>query len=249
MNINKGILFLLGSGASVDSGLKTYRGLNSINGSIVDVDDSYEVQWAKHDWLIQTLYDIKDNGISDTYATLQAIVDKVGKDKVTVMTQNIDGLIKQVTGAKIIELHGTVRESICDYCGNIEDIKYRCDDKKCSKCGKMLRSNIIRLGENLKVDYRSISKRAKYDLVVIVGTTMQFDYLRWIVGRAKMGGSKVIHINPDPAYNDPVIGVKFHGYDFVNYVKKPTVREKEQWIQSYSSDGLKEVLDMINEQN
>lgn len=245
--IKKGILFILGSGASVDSGLSTYRGVNAINGSIVDRSDSPLEHWRKNNWLIEKLTEIDNQPISDTYAMIQAIIDSIKiENKSTIMTQNIDGLIHQVKGANIIELHGTVRESICDYCGHIEGMKRSCDVKTCSRCHQFLRPNIIRMGDNLKVDFRKPVKRRGYDLVVIIGTTLQFHYLRWIIGRAKMSGAKVIHINPDKCYNDPVEGVKQKGYDFVTCIMKPNVRKGEYWLSMPAADGLRVLYNLLH---
>lgn len=240
---NNGILFILGSGASVDSGLYTYRGNNSINGSIVTCRDSNEDHWLKNQWLIEKLKEVKPG---ETYSLIQNIIDKY-KTSVTIMTQNIDGLVNIIKDAKIIELHGTVNESICDNCGNIEGIKYIHDEKKCSHCNSNLRPNIIRIGENLKVDFRSYIKKRKYDLVIIVGTTLQFPYLRWIIGRAKCNNqyTKVIHINPDENYNDPYDKDVMSFTNFCMITKKEKrVRRKETWICKDSSEGLKEILNL-----
>lgn len=241
--IKNGILFILGSGASVDSGLATYRGVNAVNGSIVDRTDDIYQHWAKNQWLIDKLDEIKDNSISDTYATIQAIVDYLGPDiKPTIMTQNIDGLIHQVKGANIVELHGTVKESICDYCNNIEGMKLKSDVKTCNECFKFLRPNIIRIGDNLKVDFKKIVKHQKYDLVLIIGTTLQFPYLRWIIGKAKMSGAKVIHINPDSSYGDGQKEVKWSNFSMTKYVIIERVRRNERWICETSANGLRRVL-------
>lgn len=246
MEIKNGILFILGSGASVDSGLFTYRGNNSINGSIVSVNDSYEMNWKKSEWIIERISEIKNNPQGDTYAVIQQIIDKVGHNvKSTILTQNIDGLIHDVKGAKIVELHGTIRESICDKCGNIESMKLIDDSKECSECCHNLRPNIIRMGDDLKVDYRSFSKRKKYDIVIIVGTTLQFPYLRWIIGQAKGYGAKVIHINPDETYNDTYAEPVWSYFDLKKYKKVNRVRKDEKWICANSADGLRTILETI----
>lgn len=238
---SNGILFILGSGASVDSGLSTYRGLNSINGSIVENTDNIYEHWNKNEWLIERLNEIKDEPISETYSLIQAIIDKTGPNS-TIMTQNIDGLVHQVKGANNIELHGTVRKSICENCGNIEGMKLKNDDKKCIKCSKMLRPDIIRIGDNLKVDYKKAAKK-KYDYILIIGTTLQFPYLRWIIGKAKQYGAKVIHINPDPHYTDSKIE-PFRRYVDITYKKTCNIRRKERMITKTSSEGL---IDFYNE--
>lgn len=226
----------MGSGASVDSGLYTYRGNNSINGSIVEKYDSISEQWKKTEWLISRLNEIKENNISPTYLMIQTIVDNC--QNCTIMTQNIDGLIHQVKNANIVELHGTIRESLCDNCQNVESMNVRI----CSNCNSETRPNIIRIGDELKVNPSSYVKRTKYDLILVIGTTLQFPYLRQIIGKSKSLGGKVIHINPDEHYNDEIREPHYIGFDLVKYKKVKNVRKNERFINKNSYEGLLEVF-------
>jgi len=67
------------------------------------------------------------------------------------------------------------------------------------------RPNIVLFGESLdeykvRQVFTFIAKQHPDDCYII-GTSMRFPYLRNIVEKAKMKGTKIIHVNPDPNYD------------------------------------------------
>lgn len=226
------MLFILGSGTSVDSGLNTYRGYNSINGSIVTNTDSNEQQWQKHEWLLNKLSENLQPG--PTYFMLQELVNLHPGS--TILTQNIDGLVRILSNVEIIELHGTVRQSFCDNCENIQSM----NERICTNCSSNLRPNIIRIGDDLKVDLSKLKKRY-YSHVVIVGTTLQFPYLRTIIGKAKSNGAKAIHINPDEDYDKTYSVPDKYILGSLKYKRTNNVRKGEILIRKNAYEGLIEV--------
>lgn len=240
-----GVLFILGSGASVDSGLFTYRGCNSIKSSIVTCNDDVNTEWNKVQPLINAINEIKNNPISETYSLIQTIVDNV--KNCVIMTQNVDGLIRSINGVEIVELHGTVRECLCKKCGICNIMGVTDEDKNCKSCLDIMRPNIIRIGDDLKVNVKLYLKR-RYSHVVIIGTSLQFPYLRQIIGKVKCYGAKVIHINPDPQYNENVQIEKWNGFSKI-YKESKNVRKGEILLNVNSSDGLRSVIDMLSLQS
>jgi len=209
MNIaRKDILFILGSGASVDSGLPTYRGPEGIyTSSDLDPEDYFsKINIAKDidkvwDFFRPLYKQISKATPGLTYTKLAEVLEKHPNS--TIITQNIDGLAQQIIKTiPIIEVHGTSKTMTCmnKHCMSKHNVNL--DKPECS-CGYWCRPDIVCYGENL--DPRALrdcfiqSKKA-YKYVTIIGTTVQFSYLVAFIHNAKRKGAKVIHINPDSDY-------------------------------------------------
>ncbi len=73
----------------------------------------------------------------------------------------------------------------------------------------------------------NIETKKFYKYVLVIGTTLQFGYLKTFVENAKRRFAKVIHINPDK-----------------NYMSN--VRDNEYWIKMDSESGIKIVTDVLD---
>ena len=100
-------------------------------------------------------------------------IKKISSSESFIITQNIDGFAIN-TGLKTIEIH------------------------------KRENNDIVLLGEQLpkkKIhDTYRLIKQTSIDYVIIMGTSMQFPYLRIFIDKAKSKGARIIHINPDKEY-------------------------------------------------
>ena len=224
------LLFILGAGASVDSGLKTYRGENGIYTSDVNFEPEQilcpevlyldpcgpEKIWS----FLRPLYaHIRATQPGPTYTVLREIFEKYPSSMV--LTQNIDSFARTICPLEnLVELHGSHTYMKCLKCQKVLLTNY--DDPKCS-CESYCRPDIVLFDESIpkeKIEkvYRYIKHTVKH--IIVVGTTLQFLYLRDIISKAKSRGGTVIHINPDDTYAS-------------------NVRKNEKWIQMSSAEGLK----------
>lgn len=226
------VLFILGSGTSVDSGLFTYRGDNSVKSKIITVDDDLETVWSNLDPLIKKVQEIKNNDLSPTYQLIQEIVNKTNNSKI--LTQNIDGIARKIKDIELIELHGNINEVECENCNYTTN--YENSNMLCEVCHSRLRPSVIFVGEDLKV-YNKAKKivKNKFTHILIIGTTLQFPYLRELIGKAKQFGSKVIHINPDNDYDEKRIEIN---QTRMKYKKICNVRSDEILIRKFAAEGL-----------
>ena len=238
-------LFILGAGASVDSGLYTYRGENSNKTFIsASVNDDIETIWNSFGPLFNI---IKKCNPGETYNLINKIV--LENPKSVILTQNVDGYILSSFNSlniqsEVIELHGNINYSYCKKCNK----KYQTNPNNIFCCGDSIIPNIILFGEDLNKNVIIKAKKLcknKYKAIIIIGTTLQFPYLRQLISLAKGYNSKVIHINPDLDYNTPI-------YKFVNYSslgkkikKNNNVRNDEIWIQKNAAEGLKEYFNIL----
>jgi len=231
----KDILFILGSGASVDSGLPTYRGPNGIykdedypekyfqNINFNNILNIWNVPEIEKVWdFFRDLYITSFNkDLGPTYKEIENIITKYPNS--CIITQNIDGLaLKLNCNIPIIEIHGNNRNMMCmnKKCKKINKINI--DNPYC-ECKSYCRPDIVCYGEELdskKVEQCCKETKKFYKYVVIIGTTLQFDYLKRFIQNAKRRFAKVIHINPDK-----------------NYVEN--VGKNEIWIKDNALEGLK----------
>lgn len=194
------VLFLLGAGASVDSGLKTYRGQNGYYSkwgdnhpmNITVFEKSPEKTWNHIDEILSDLTDIR--GL--TYDRIQDIINQHSDS--LVVTQNIDGIARSLTNTTLVELHGCALFKKCKKDGFLSN------DKICEICGNVMRPNVVLYGESPdKEDFRTIftfiAKR-RPRTCYIIGTTLQFGYLHMILNKSRHIGAKIIHVNPDIEY-------------------------------------------------
>ena len=95
----------------------------------------------------------------------------------TVITQNIDGL-HQIAGSRVVyELHGSIRRSYCVDCGAKYDVSFVMNNKpvpRCTRCGGVVKPDVVLYGENLDSDTISNSIRAiaNADTLIVGGTSL-----------------------------------------------------------------------------
>lgn len=201
------VFFLLGAGASVDSGMKTYRGGEEAmlkptqtpptSSASLDSDIGMEIMWEHLDELRK----MRDN------ATLGPTYDRICEEMKAhsgnglIVTQNVDSLVKKID-AITIELHGTLDTCSCMSCKKqypVSNTKH-----KCIECGAWLRPDIVLLGE--QVDSKQFIRiftwisRNKPTVCYVIGTTLQFDYLHDIIFKCRKNGARIVHINTDNEY-------------------------------------------------
>jgi NAD-dependent SIR2 family protein deacetylase len=227
------ILFILGSGASVDAGLFTYRGHNSVPSTIAYTTDSTPIVEEKLRGLQDRLRSVPD-GLSPTYALVQAIVDRCPGS--VILTQNIDGLVRRIQNAEYIELHGNVNETVCPVCGALNAGVH---------CQQSPRPNVVLIGDTLPEYPRTkrIVKRS-YDYVLIIGTTLEFPYLRRLIGVPKGYGARIVHVNPDPDYARIVSTGPSLGKRLKN--RQSNIRPGELFVNETAENGLRQFLNGLD---
>ena len=210
MNSKMSIAFLLGSGASVDSGMFTYRGIDGLYKDINSYEEilsfanyfkNPEVFWNHFDTLHKKISEIKSPG--KTYHKIKELLDKHNG---FILTQNIDKLAETCSN-NCVNLHGTYDTVICtNRCGytNTSDRYVNKTQTiftlSCPNCLKsIIRPNFTMFGENLTISenllHQYIKTKPKY--LIVTGTTLQFPYLLNIINKMKSKGTIVIYIDPD----------------------------------------------------
>lgn len=223
---NRSIFFILGAGASVDSGLFTYRGprgmytKSDIKPETLLTEDSFTKDPHQVWNFLKPQYEKLSKATPGP--TYQKIADLCRKCPGSfVLTQNIDRLVTKAVDVPVVEIHGQYDQIQCTRCGKIHP--YHTDKGiHCEQCGVICRPDIVFFKENLPMSkieklYSLMDTNPRY--VVAIGTTLQFYYLQTLITEARVNGAKVIHINPDEKYAS-------------------NVRPDEIWIKENSHEGL-----------
>lgn len=201
------VLFVTGAGISADSGLPTYRGLGGLyNGDAtedgLEIEDALsgeclarrpEITWKYLAQIEHNCHAVAPN------AAHRAIVALEAEHEVVVLTQNIDGLHTQAGSADVIEIHGSLAARHCTSCGAAADISDRAVPPRCSRCGGIVRPNVVLFGEMLPgaALERLYSELADgFGMVFVIGTSAIFPYIAEPVMRAVRAGVPTVEINP-----------------------------------------------------
>jgi NAD-dependent deacetylase len=131
------------------------------------------------------------------------------------ITQNIDGLHQRAghAAARVIEVHGTMREAMCMACGwrgpmgpVLDRVRAGEADPPCRLCGGILKSATISFGQALEPDVIGRAMRAarEADLLLAVGTSLQVYPIAGAVPLARASGARVVIVNGEPTPFDEV---------------------------------------------
>ncbi|MGQ0700062.1 MAG: SIR2 family NAD-dependent protein deacylase [Panacagrimonas sp.] len=119
---------------------------------------------------------------------------------ISVITQNIDGLLQRAGVAVLAELHGSLWRQRCHAHGISEDLEagaYR--HRRCPQCDTWLRPDITWFHDNVdsQVFDRATACVSQTDLFVSIGTSGVVWPAAGFAEQARAVGAKMIEINPE----------------------------------------------------
>ena len=196
------IVFVTGAGISQESGIPTFRGKDGLWRKydpmmLATIDAFYENPKLVWEW-----YDERRRNIlaANPNPGHLAIVELEKYKKVSVLTQNIDGLHQRAGSTSVYELHGsiiTIKCTVCDFkdaiTTNFSQLPPIC------KCGNMLRPDVVWFGEALPQDIwkSAMEQSSSCDTMIVVGTSLAVSPANLLPVYAKENGALLIEVNPD----------------------------------------------------
>jgi NAD-dependent deacetylase len=212
------IAVLTGAGMSAESGVPTFR-------------DAQTGLWAKFDpqqLATEDAFRANPSMVWDWYAFRREIIVKVQPNaghralaefaqrhpgRLTLITQNVDGLHQSAGSNGVLALHGNIFEDkwldtpkdCCNADGAVAGSPPYCD-----RCGNMLRPNVVWFGEALPLHALGEAQRAarECDLMLVVGTS---GVVYPAAGLARTAADKVVIINPEPTELDDAADAALRG--------------------------------------
>ncbi|MCA9684579.1 MAG: NAD-dependent protein deacylase, partial [Myxococcales bacterium] len=181
------MLFITGAGISADSGLPTYRGVGGLydggeteEGMPIEVclsgqvlRSAPEITWKYIRQIEQACRGAQPN---DAHRLIAAIEKR--RERVWVLTQNVDGLHAAAGSEKLIEIHGNTRGLRCMACrwrAQVDDyVDLDASVPRCPECGAVIRPDVILFGEMLpSAAITTLGRELDqgFDAVISIGTS------------------------------------------------------------------------------
>ena len=210
------VFVLSGAGMSTASGIPDFRGRDSRVGrspKTARLFDS-EKHLRKPDvrmaawqfWLESAAVDARPNAGHGAIASWQA-----PQRRVSIVTQNIDGLHQRAGSREVLELHGTFWSTRCLSCGDrrptaeaFDQIRAGERDPHCRLCSGILRIATVGFGEVLDPEAIGAAKTLARtaDLALAIGTSLQVQPAASLCSVAVEAGVPLAIINADPTPYD-----------------------------------------------
>ncbi len=212
---SKKIVFFGGAGVSCESGIPDFRSEDGIYSKKYEYPPEYILsceffynhtdkfyEFYKKTILIEN---VKPNGAHKILAYLE----NEGKLS-SVVTQNIDGLHSEAGSKNVYELHGTIYKNTCVKCGKKYGIEYIKKSSKiplCTKCGSIIKPDVVLYDESLddSVVEGAIREIKNADMLIVGGTSLTVypaaGFIRYFMG------DKMVIINKSATPYDSMAGI------------------------------------------
>ena len=201
------ICVLTGAGVSAESGVPTFR-------------DAMEGLWEKHDprqlatpegfaedpklvwgwyvWRRELVARVDPNTGHAALAELESLPDRL-----TLVTQNVDGLHQRAGSSDVIEFHGNLFVDRCFAGGHIVEtpVEPAADGEPptCPSCGGPVRPGVVWFGEAIPEDALTgaFAAARDCDLYLSIGTSSEIYPAAGLFEIARSSGATTVEINPD----------------------------------------------------
>ncbi len=199
----KKIVFVTGAGISQESGIPTFRGTDGLwrkydPMQLATIDAFYDdpkLVWEWYEDRRKNILQAKPNPGHFAIAELEKY------KKVTVLTQNIDGLHQRSGSTKVLELHGSIIRIKCSVCNFKDNIPTSFDElpPKCTSCNNILRPDVVWFGEPLPQDVwnQAIFEANSCDVMIIAGTSLVVSPANTLPVYAKQNNALLVEVNPE----------------------------------------------------
>lgn len=218
---------LTGAGVSTESGIPDFRGPNGIwtrdpkserlsnIGYYIANAEIRRESWRRR--LDHPAWGATPNAAHRALAALEA----AGRLDLLV-TQNIDGLHLAAGSSpeRLVEIHGTIRETACLACGDRRPMRETLDrvaagdpDPACERCGGILKSATVSFGQNLDPDLlaRAEEAAAGAELFLAIGTSLTVYPVARLPEIALDAGARLAIVNAEPTPLDDLAHAVIRG--------------------------------------
>ena len=205
LKASKNLCVFTGAGISVPSGIPDFRsadglynqesGLNIPPEQIIS--HSFFVRHPKEFYEFYKSKMLYPDALPNAAHRYFAALEKEGK-RVSVVTQNIDGLHQKAGSSRVHEIHGSVLRNFCMQCGaeyGVDVVSESDGIPYCKKCGGMIKPDVVLYEEPLdeQVVTGAIHAIEAADTLLVIGTSLVVypaaSYIRFY------GGDNLVIIN------------------------------------------------------
>ncbi|MDD4950772.1 Sir2 family NAD-dependent protein deacetylase [Sulfuricurvum sp.] len=175
----KKVLIFSGAGISAESGIRTFRDANGL-WEEYNVEEVCSIEgFERNPQLVNRFYDARRHDLR--YRLPNAAHEMVARlkikyrNRIEVLTQNVDDLFERAGCPGVIHLHGTLTQLRCMDCGCVFDIGYDSQEGAvCPECeSDSIRHNVVMFGENAPMYQKLQDAIDDCDYLVVIGTSGQ----------------------------------------------------------------------------
>lgn len=212
------IVLLSGAGMSAESGVPTFR----------DAQTGLWARFRPEELATEEAFRANPQVVWDWYASRREMIAQVAPNaghvaiaefqrrhpgRLTVVTQNVDGLHQRAGSPGVLALHGNIAEDrwldsarSCCVPGNIEPGR----PPRCATCGNLRRPAVVWFGEMLPAQVLRDAEEASAacDLMLVVGTS---GVVYPAAGLARAATGRVVVLNPQPSELDDAADAVLRG--------------------------------------
>jgi NAD-dependent deacetylase len=199
----RSVAVLTGAGVSAESGVATFRDAGGLweGHRVEDVATPEAFQrdpilvWRFYNARRANLRSVKPN---PGHFALAALEQRLGSDRFTVVTQNVDGLHRAAGSRNVLEIHGSIARIRCTGCGERrESTEELPEQPRCGTCGEWLRPDVVWFHEMLPEDVweRAIIATYESGVFFVVGTSAVVYPAAGLIDVARRKNVPVVEVN------------------------------------------------------
>ncbi len=194
---------LTGAGISAESNVPTFRDAQQGLWAKYDPHElatpeaferDPELLWRWYRWRREIVAAAEPNAGHFALAELAGLVPRL-----TLVTQNVDGLHQRAGSASVIEFHGNLFADQCSVEGRVVEHDQHVDVPLCPHCGANLRPGVVWFGEAIPEDALNVSfaAAADCDVFLSIGTSSLVFPAAGLADIAREHCATVAEINPN----------------------------------------------------
>src|SRR5262249_19549974 len=214
------IAVLTGAGVSAESGLATFRGAGGLweGHRVEEVATPFAFQrdpalvWRFYNMRRANLLTVQPNPGHRAVADLE---ERLGPDRFTLITQNVDGLHRAAGSRRVLELHGNLHRVRCTHCNLREDRPGETlpELPRCPACDHLLRPDIVWFHQMLPEDVWLEAEAAvsQSQCSIVAGTSAVVYPAAGLIDVAREAGAHVIEVNLEATAASHAADVSLYG--------------------------------------
>jgi len=200
------IVVLSGAGLSKPSGIPTFRDADGLWEGHDITEVATPEAWFRDRELVRTFYDHRRVACANVlpnpgHDALAALQHNLGAKHVTLVTQNIDGLLQKASAEDVIEMHGSLWRLKCEHDDGHPRVGVYGPQSRtavCSTCGVLMRPDVVWFGEMPSHMDRIAQALSRCEVFISVGTSGVVYPAAGFVELARASGARCIEVNPAP---------------------------------------------------
>lgn len=221
------IAMLTGAGVSAESGVPTFRDAQTgmwarFRPEDLATEDAFRRDpqnvW---DWYAERRENLRDVQPNAGHLAVAAFQQR-HPGRLTVITQNVDGLHQKAGSSGVLALHGNIFEDRwLDHCALARRSQDGCHVEqaepgrppRCAHCGNPLRPAVVWFGEMLPADALRAAEYAATtcDVMLVAGTSGAVYPAAGLAHQARAAGARVVIVNPGETELDEIADAVLSG--------------------------------------